>query len=48
MVGSINMLWFDNQWKSDDLAMGIQYVLEQGWIEEVTSPKAFRLTEAGF
>ena len=34
-------------WHADDWKPGLEYAVQQGWIE-IVSPTSFRLTEAGF
>jgi hypothetical protein len=48
LMGNLTLPFGQDGWTQDDLAAGLKYGIEQGWIEAGKEDKFFKVTEAGF
>ncbi len=48
LMNNLTLPFSQDGWQLDDLAAGLQYGVEQGWIEIGKGEKFVKLTEAGF
>ncbi len=48
-INNIRSAWLSSKWNIDDLKDGMEYAVEQGWVEIVDVKKmSFKLTDEGF
>lgn len=48
LMGNLTLPFAQDGWTRDDLAAGLKYAIEQGWIEAGKEDKFYKVTEAGF
>jgi hypothetical protein len=47
-LGILYQSFLSAPWRASDLIEGITFAIQQGWIEQMPSGDAYRLTDAGF
>jgi len=47
-INNFQSVWFDRGWRGEDLKTGIEFAVQQRWIEILNGGTSYRLTEAGF